>query len=1336
MPQILLAGAPTGCWTNLGDEAILAAMAASLRAAVPGVELAVVSSSPEGALAAHGCAEVPFRDLDAVVGAVAAADLVVLGGGSIFFDYWGCDAGEVLTPRHQGLSLWTGLALLAAAHEVPVMTWGVGVGPLRTDAGRLLCAAALELCGAVTVRDPLAAAAVAELPGDVPTPSVTGDPVVRLDRSSLAAFAAQAVQPASQGPAGEGGSSGPRERPDARAAPDGLTGTGEGAGGSSGAAAVLAVAGVGPVEAPGGGGHGPIVGVALRQWDDGVDPEAWPAEVAAALDAHLGATGGRALFVPCHRAVRWPLTDDVAAAEAVRSRMDLADRTATVDVDLPWHERAALLASCDEVLAMRYHAALVALRAGIPTVGVPYDPKVSALLDDWGVAELGLDVVDLAAGPLAERLARLSSEGGAVAARLATRAEELVARERGTVDAAASLLARRHPGGVDVAPRAGDPARRATSTGALLDLLGADPSTDRPAVAVEALDRLRARLGAAPAPRPRVALLTNRVLDRETGEARIGGAERFGLELARLLDDLGLEPTFFQLGGTWGTARFGGFDVIALPEPAPGESVSEFHVGATVAFTEVAADFDHAIVLMPNLAAGPLPEGTVTVCHGVWWDHEHWPHLSFRTDEWYEHLERMATGAARVVSVDDSSINVMRALFPGAVDRWVHVPNGVDVDEFHPPEQARTDDVPLVLLPRRAEAVRGAHLVGPLLAEVPDPCRFRWVGEGDPAMIDELGRVAAADPRLTVGTAGFDEMADLYRQADVVVIPTVASEGQSLACLEAMASGCAVVVTDVGGLPELVDDGVTGLVCRPTPASLGAAVRRLVRDPALRQRLGAAARAAAERRSLLHWRARWAEVLAELGWVSATTAAVPYDVVCFSICDWDFRWQRPQQLVSAWGLRGRRTFFLRITDHLPPGGERVQVVPLAEGVWEVRLALPEGFDVFTGELPDGFVEEGLASLAALRERCGLDRAVAMVQLASWTPLAEAARAEFGWRVLYDCMDDWSTFPGFDERPPFLALERRLVGTADVMVVSSRTIQERWCDARHDLVLARNASDFGLFHDALAAPAGGPELLEDVTGPVAGFFGAIVEWFDIAALATSARRRPDVTFVLIGNVARIDVGELEALPNVVLTGPRPYDELPGLLRRFDVALIPFVVGPATDGMDVVKLYEYLAQGVPVVSTPIREIVRYDGLVRLASTPEAFADAVDEALAEDDPDLRARRIDLARRNTWDDRLDVVEAALLDAGAGTTSATVGRRPGPADAVDAALAVTSGERERLQARIEELGTAGHVLRLDAEDARARLDALERSRVVQLGQRWWHLRAAVEQRARSWRRT
>jgi polysaccharide pyruvyl transferase CsaB len=1185
MRRILLAGAPTGCWTNLGDEAILAGMAAALRTAWPKAELAVVSSNPEGFLDRHGCEAVPFRDVSALVAAVTASDLVLLGGGSIFFDYWGCDPDTVLTPRHQGLSLWVGIALLAAACDTPLMVYGAGVGPLRSADGRLLARVVFELAHAVCVRDRESNVTLDSLGLDGVAATITGDAALRV-----------CLPPAPK------------------------------------------------LELP-----RPWLGVALRQWDVNADSEHWQTETAAALDRFLEQSGGTALLVPCHRPVRWPLTDDAGAGEAVLQRMVRRDQVHAIDIELPWAERAALLSRCDQVFAMRYHAVLFALAAAVPTVSLSYDPKVESLMVDWGFEELSVRLEDTSREALAQRLERARRQHIDLAATARQRVTALRARERGNIERAQQLLSGprlRKLGGRAVhkllTRLAKSSADRPTAVTPVLQRFSfsssfSSSSSIRPVLDYEYDDEEEDDSVAAEPrrDRKRVAILTNQLLDRETGAPCVGGAERYALELARLLGDLGFAPTFFQRGGAWGEGEYFGFPVVALPR---GKHFSEFEPGVGEEFFRRTRDFDHVLYLMSNYASGPMREDALVVCHGVWWDHDLYREgFAIRTPEWYEHLERAFARPRKVVSVDTNSINVVRTLFPAAAERMVLIPNWVDTERFHPPAK-RTGHRPLILIPRRAVPIRGTELVGPILDRLPDDCRVVWAGDGSPPQLNALREIAARDARFELRAATFEEMPDLYRSADICLIPSVGSEGQSLACLEGMASGCAVVATRVGGLPELIQDGVNGLICDPSRDAIASAIRRLLQDPQLRQNLGAAARAAAERHSLTIWRDRWEKLLAQLGWVERAETASPYDIVCFSIINWEFRWQRPQQMMALWARRGRRVFYLRITDFLPADDKLIAVKPLAENVWEVRIALPKGFSFYSGEHPDGFATVGLEALRALREEFEIKRAVAVVQFASWTPLACEARKAFGWPLVYDCMDDWRAFPGLCERVPLLAWEEVLLSTADRVVVSSRTIQERWANRRTDLILARNAADFAFFQKAQ-----GEDPLPGVEGPVAGFFGAIAEWFDRDLMASVARARPEVTFVLVGGIHRVSVSDLEKLPNVRFEGWQPYEKMPLYLRRFDVCLIPFEVSPATNGMDVVKLYEYLSQGKPVVTTPIREILIYSALLYLAQDQQSFVRQLDRALNENDPALRARRIELARQNTWDERLDRIETEI---------------------------------------------------------------------------------------------
>jgi hypothetical protein len=263
----------------------------------------------------------------------------------------------------------------------------------------------------------------------------------------------------------------------------------------------------------------------------------------------------------------------------------------------------------------------------------------------------------------------------------------------------------------------------------------------------------------------------------------------------------------------------------------------------------------------------------------------------------------------------------------------------------------------------------------------------------------------------------------------------------------------------------------------------------------------------------------------------------------------------------------------------------------------------------------------------------------MAQVPSWGPLAGALRERFGFSLVYDCMDDWRHFPGIG--PELLEEEPRLVRTADVLSVSARRLWDKWAARSRRPVLARNAADFDRFH---RPPADDP--LPDVSGPIAGYYGAITSWFDVALVARLARAHPEVTFVLVGDVSDVGLETLRALPNVRFTGAQPYARMPAYLSRFDVCLVPFLITDATRAMDVVKFYEYICQGKPEVSTALPELAPYHDVLYVAEDEDAFAACFERALREDDPGLRQRRVELARENGWAQRVALLKAALAEA------------------------------------------------------------------------------------------
>ncbi|HEV7764711.1 MAG TPA: glycosyltransferase [Thermoanaerobaculia bacterium] len=372
---------------------------------------------------------------------------------------------------------------------------------------------------------------------------------------------------------------------------------------------------------------------------------------------------------------------------------------------------------------------------------------------------------------------------------------------------------------------------------------------------------------------------------------------------------------------------------------------------------------------------------------------------------------------------------------------------------------------------------------------------------------------------------------------------------------------------------------------------------------------------------------------------NAIETTATYDVICFSIIDWNFRWQRPQQLLSRFADSGHRVFVFKTTEFLRPGAVAFQIAPLRDNVWEVTIAPPVLIDVYSGKLDPLTTAWFPRLFEKMRHELNIVSAVSIVQVATWREAAEEARRLYGWKVVYDCMDEWDTFPGMKQE--LVAAEERLVPEADLVTVSARRLLDKWHGRNERVELVRNATDYAHF----AAPQT-EHPLADVPRPIAGYFGAIAPWFDVALLAEVAAQRPHVSFVLLGGVFDVDVAPLRALSNVHLLGQQPYAQMPSYLRDFDVCLIPFLVNEITAATDPVKFYEYISLGKPVVSTHMPELEPYRELLYLAEDAADFLRKLDLALSEKDEGLRTRRTSLARANTWTARAEVMLNAIRDA------------------------------------------------------------------------------------------
>lgn len=355
------------------------------------------------------------------------------------------------------------------------------------------------------------------------------------------------------------------------------------------------------------------------------------------------------------------------------------------------------------------------------------------------------------------------------------------------------------------------------------------------------------------------------------------------------------------------------------------------------------------------------------------------------------------------------------------------------------------------------------------------------------------------------------------------------------------------------------------------------------------------------------------------------------DVICFPIIEWGFRFQRPQQLMSQFAAAGHRVFYL--SHKFCPLGTSYEIEEKARNIYEVSL-YGNDLNVYRDALGAEGLNKLFFSLDALRRDHALGATVAIVHLPFWLPLAERARSEFGWPIVYDCMDHHAGFSTNAEE--MLAQERQLFASADLVTVSSAALADEASEKQAKPLLLRNACDFDHF-----AAAGRTKN----TRPVIGYYGAIADWFDSDLVADLAEHRPDWDFVLVGSTDMADVSRLIRLPNVTLTGEQPYAGLPRWLTRFDATIIPFKRMPLTEATNPVKAYEILAAGKPLVSVPLPEVAALGSLALLAETAEEFERQIEIALKDDSPEAIKHRREFAKANTWEQRFATLTAAVAE-------------------------------------------------------------------------------------------
>jgi glycosyltransferase involved in cell wall biosynthesis len=338
---------------------------------------------------------------------------------------------------------------------------------------------------------------------------------------------------------------------------------------------------------------------------------------------------------------------------------------------------------------------------------------------------------------------------------------------------------------------------------------------------------------------------------------------------------------------------------------------------------------------------------------------------------------------------------------------------------------------------------------------------------------------------------------------------------------------------------------------------------------------------------------------------------------------WDFVFQRPQHLLTRC-CQTNRVFFWE-----------EPVFDAQDAFLERRFPLPN-LHVLIPHLPSGLGENEQALIQQLLlEQLLEDYSMNEYVLWYYTPMAVCFTRHLSAKaIVYDCMDELSAFRG---APPGLrAAEAELFSRADLVFTGGQTLFKSKRNQHPSVHCFPSSIDQDFFAAARLIDVDPPDQAA-IPHPRLGFCGVIDERLDLNLLDAAAAMRPDWHFVMIGPVVKISPADLPQHANIHYLGAKQYQQLPSYLAGWDVGLLPFARNESTRFISPTKTPEYLAAGLPVVSTPITDVVNpygVNGLVHIAETQQEFVAAVEAALPTRDSQQRLSKVDaFLSHNSWD-------------------------------------------------------------------------------------------------------
>jgi glycosyltransferase involved in cell wall biosynthesis len=321
------------------------------------------------------------------------------------------------------------------------------------------------------------------------------------------------------------------------------------------------------------------------------------------------------------------------------------------------------------------------------------------------------------------------------------------------------------------------------------------------------------------------------------------------------------------------------------------------------------------------------------------------------------------------------------------------------------------------------------------------------------------------------------------------------------------------------------------------------------------------------------------------------TSALEYDMLVFCHLRWDFVYQRPQHLIEYMSKHYRVLFIEEPVPTPDPNGEPGMLTKINDNLTVLRP-----------------YADSIAEISSVLETYVANKEVAIgwFYSAAFVPFVNLFKFE---KIVYDCMDELTLFKGAN--PELAAQETYLMSEADIVFTGGKKLYESKQHQHHNVHCFPSSVDRVHFEKALNGIEIPAEI--DLPNPVVGYYGVIDERIDLELLEKVAERLPEISFVMVGPLAKIEDKDLPKSKNIHYTGIKSYNVLPAYLKGFDIAMMPFAINDATKYISPTKTLEYMAAHKPIISTPVHDVVRdYKDCIYIASTADEFCAAITNAL----------------------------------------------------------------------------------------------------------------------------